>query len=34
MAKSNYEAPSIDGVTFDAIKERGAEGFLVQIWMN
>ena len=31
MAKSNNGAPGIDGVTFDAIEESGAEGFLVQI---
>ena len=31
MAKSNDGAPGIDGVTFDAIEESGAEGFLVQI---
>ena len=31
MAKSNDGAPGIDGVTFDAIEESGAEGFLRQI---
>src|SRR6266700_3676637 len=31
MARSNDGAPGIDGVTFDAIEESGAEGFLVQI---
>ena len=31
MAKSNYGAPGIDGVTFEAIEQSGAEGFLVQI---
>jgi len=32
MARSNHGAPGIDGVTFEAIEESGAEGFLVQIW--
>ena len=31
MAKSNDGAPGIDGVTFEAIEESGAEGFLKQI---
>jgi RNA-directed DNA polymerase len=31
MAKSNDGAPGIDGVTFEAIEESGAESFLVQI---
>jgi RNA-directed DNA polymerase len=31
MARSNYGAPGIDGVTFEAIEESGTEGFLVQI---
>jgi RNA-directed DNA polymerase len=31
MAKSNDGAPGIDGVTFDAIEESGAESFLRQI---
>src|SRR3954462_14496037 len=31
MAKSNDGAPGIDGVTFDAIEESGAEEFLRQI---
>ena len=31
MAKENDGAPGIDGVTFEAIEERGAEGFLEQI---
>src|SRR5450755_1481200 len=31
MAKSNDGAPGIDGVTFDAIEESGAESFLTQI---
>jgi RNA-directed DNA polymerase len=31
MARSNGGAPGIDGVTFEAIEENGAEGFLVQI---
>ena len=31
MAKSNHGAPGIDGVTFEAIEESGAEGFLGQI---
>jgi RNA-directed DNA polymerase len=31
MAKSNDGAPGIDGVTFEAIEESGAEGFLRQI---
>jgi RNA-directed DNA polymerase len=31
MAKSNDGAPGIDGVTFEAIDERGPEGFLKQI---
>src|SRR6266699_5361702 len=31
MARSNDGAPGIDGVTFEAIEESGAEGFLVQI---
>ena len=31
MAKSNHGAPGIDGVTFEAIEEGGAESFLVQI---
>jgi len=31
MAKSNNGAPGIDGVTFEAIEESGAEGFLKQI---
>ena len=31
MAKKNNGAPGIDGVTFDAIEESGAERFLKQI---
>jgi RNA-directed DNA polymerase len=31
MARSNDGAPGIDGVTFEAIEESGAEDFLVQI---
>jgi RNA-directed DNA polymerase len=31
MARSNNGAPGIDGVTFEAIEESGAETFLVQI---
>ena len=31
MAKSNDGAPGIDGVTFEAIEERGVESFLKQI---
>src|SRR6266700_5172339 len=31
MARSNDGEPGIDGVTFEAIEESGAEGFLVQI---
>src|ERR1022692_605831 len=31
MAKSNDGAPGIDGVTFEAIEESGAESFLDQI---
>src|SRR5215469_14810885 len=31
MAKSNDGAPGIDGVTFEAIEEGGAESFLKQI---
>jgi len=31
MAKSNDGAPGIDGVTFEAIEESGAENFLTQI---
>ena len=31
MARSNNGAPGIDGVTFEAIEESGAEGFLNQI---
>jgi RNA-directed DNA polymerase len=31
MAKSNGGTPGIDGVTFEAIEESGAEGFLRQI---
>ena len=31
MAKSNDGAPGIDGVTFEAIQESGAESLLVQI---
>src|SRR5258705_8545531 len=31
MAKSNYGAPGIDGVTFEAIEESGVESFLKQI---
>ena len=31
MAKSNDGAPGIDGVTFEAIEESGAESFLKQI---
>ena len=31
MAKSNDGAPGIDGVTFEAIEESGAESFLTQI---
>jgi RNA-directed DNA polymerase len=30
MAKSNNGAPGIDGVTFEAIEESGAESFLRQ----
>ena len=30
MAKNNNGAPGIDGVTFNAIEERGVEGFLKQ----
>jgi RNA-directed DNA polymerase len=32
MARSNDGAPGIDGVTFEAIEESGAESFLRQIW--
>ena len=31
MARSNGGAPGIDGVTFEAIEESGAESFLRQI---
>src|SRR5690242_17769726 len=31
MAKSNNGAPGDDGVTFEAVEERGVEGFLRQI---
>jgi len=31
MAKSNDGAPGSDGVTFEAIEERGVEGFLEQL---
>jgi RNA-directed DNA polymerase len=31
MARSNNGAPGIDGVTFEAIEESGAESFLVKI---
>ena len=31
MAKKNNGAPGIDGVTFEAIEESGAEGFLKRI---
>ena len=31
MARSNDGAPGIDGVTFEAIEESGAESFLTQI---
>ena len=31
MAKENDGAPGIDGVTFEAIEESGAESFLEQI---
>ena len=31
MARSNNGAPGIDGVTFEAIEESGAESFLTQI---
>ena len=31
MAKNNDGAPGIDGVTFEAIEESGAESFLMQI---
>ena len=31
IAKNNKGAPGIDGVTFDAIEESGAESFLQQI---
>src|SRR6266542_3583234 len=31
MAKSNDGAPGIDGVTFEAIEERGVESFLKQL---
>jgi len=31
MAKSNYGAPGIDGITFDVIEESGVESFLKQI---
>jgi RNA-directed DNA polymerase len=31
MARSNNGAPGIDGVTFEAIEESGAESFLNQI---
>jgi len=31
MARSNNGAPGIDGVTFEAIEQSGAESFLTQI---
>src|SRR5213076_2605378 len=31
MARSNNGAPGIDGVTFEAIEESGAESFLVRV---
>jgi RNA-directed DNA polymerase len=31
MARSNGGAPGLDGVTFEAIEESGAESFLGQI---
>jgi RNA-directed DNA polymerase len=31
MARSNDRAPGIDGITFEAIEESGAESLLVQI---
>src|SRR5215468_6641325 len=31
MARNNDGAPGMDGVTFEAIEESGAESFLVQI---
>jgi RNA-directed DNA polymerase len=34
MAKSNNGAPGIDGVTFEAIEESGAESFLNRYGMN